>query len=196
MKPLLVILDNYDSFTYNLYQVCATHWKDEIRVVRNDQIRVEDLLQWEPSGLIISPGPKSPNDAGISLALIEKAAPLMPLLGVCLGMQAIAQVFGGRVILAPRVVHGRSTPATHTGGVLFEGVPSPFQAGRYHSLIVERASLPECLIADSWSQQDELMALHHASYLCFGLQFHPESILTPDGEIMVHNFLEIVKGTS
>jgi anthranilate synthase/aminodeoxychorismate synthase-like glutamine amidotransferase len=190
---MLVMIDNYDSFTYNLVQYFG-QLGEEVRVFRNDQIDLEGLEQAQPNRLVISPGPCSPNEAGISLAAIRHFAGRLPILGVCLGHQAIGAAFGGKVIRAPRLMHGKTSLIYHDGKDLFHGVPSPFEATRYHSLIVERESLPDCLKVTAQTAVGEIMGLRHQTLAVFGVQFHPESILTNEGLNLLRNFLKRQKG--
>jgi anthranilate synthase component 2 len=186
---MLLLIDNYDSFTYNLAQYLG-ELGAEVRVERNDALTVADVEKLAPRRIVISPGPCTPNEAGISLELIEKLAGKIPILGVCLGHQAIGQAFGGRVIRAPKVMHGKTSPIQHDGTGLFRNIPSPMQATRYHSLIVEAESLPPSLVVNARTAEGEIMALSHAKLPVWGVQFHPESILTVDGKRLLTNFLE------
>jgi len=189
----LLVVDNYDSFTYNLVQyleILGAHC-----VVRlNDAIDVDGARALDPDGILVSPGPCSPNEAGVSLRIIEALGGERPLLGVCLGHQAIAQVFGGRVVRAGRVMHGKTSPIEHDERTIFAGLPRPFVATRYHSLIVEPSSLPSELEVSAWTTEGELMGLRHARLPIEGVQFHPESILTTRGMDLLRNWLELVKG--
>jgi anthranilate synthase/aminodeoxychorismate synthase-like glutamine amidotransferase len=185
---LLLLIDNYDSFTWNLAQALGGLGA-EPRVVRNDAISLEEIDALAPSHLVISPGPGQPGEAGISLAAIGRFAERIPILGVCLGHQAIGQAFGGRVVRAPRVMHGKTSPVVHGGRGLFDGLPNPFAAARYHSLVVERATLPADLEVTAETAEGEIMALAHRRRPVYGVQFHPESFLTPDGERLLANFL-------
>jgi anthranilate synthase/aminodeoxychorismate synthase-like glutamine amidotransferase len=187
------MIDNYDSFTYNLVQYFG-QLGEEAAVYRNDQIDLEALERLNPTRLVISPGPCSPNEAGISLAAILHFAGRLPILGVCLGHQAIGAAFGGKVIRAPRLMHGKTSLIYHDGKDLFHGVPSPFEATRYHSLIVERESLPDCLTVSAQTSVGEIMGLRHKELAVFGVQFHPESILTTEGLNLLRNFLKRQKG--
>jgi anthranilate synthase/aminodeoxychorismate synthase-like glutamine amidotransferase len=188
---MIVVIDNYDSFTYNLVQYLGELGAGEIRVFRNDQITVEQVAALQPARLLVSPGPCTPTEAGISCALIAALGPTIPLLGVCLGHQAIGQVFGGRVIRAPRLMHGKTSLITHNGQGVFAGMPNPFTATRYHSLIVERETLPAALIETAQADTGEIMGLRHREYPIHGVQFHPESVLTEDGRRMIRNFLAL-----
>jgi len=190
---MLVMIDNYDSFTYNLVQYFG-QLGEEVRVFRNDQIDLKGLEETRPSRLVISPGPCSPNEAGITVAAIRHFAGRIPILGVCLGHQAIGAAFGGRVIRAPRLMHGKISLIYHDGQGLFQGIPSPFEATRYHSLIVERESLPDCLSVSAQTAVGEIMGLRHRDLAVFGVQFHPESILTTEGLNLLRNFLKRQKG--
>jgi anthranilate synthase/aminodeoxychorismate synthase-like glutamine amidotransferase len=186
---MLLVIDNYDSFTYNLVQYLG-ELGQEIRVVRNDEIAVADVAGLAPSHVVISPGPCTPNEAGISLGVIERYAGRIPILGVCLGHQAIGQAFGGKVIRAARVMHGKTSPIAHDGRGAFTGLPNPFEATRYHSLLVERGSLPDVLEVSAWTAEGEIMGLRHKTLAVEGVQFHPESFLTLAGKDLLRNFLE------
>jgi para-aminobenzoate synthetase component II len=188
---MLLIIDNYDSFTYNLVQYLG-EMGAEMRVFRNDEISTEKIEnELRPERILISPGPGTPDDAGISLDLLRKFAGKVPILGVCLGHQAIGQIFGGKVVRAPEPVHGKPAEIRHDGKTIFEGLSSPFHAGRYHSLIVERETLPECLEISAASPDGLIMALRHKTYRIEGVQFHPESILTLEGKKLLQNFLNL-----
>lgn len=188
---MLLIIDNYDSFTYNLVQYLG-ELGAEMRVFRNDEISVEEIEnELKPQRILISPGPGTPDDAGISLDLLRRFAGRVPILGVCLGHQAIASVFGGKVVRAPEPVHGKPAEISHDGKTIFEGLSSPFHAGRYHSLIVERETLPECLEISAASPDGLIMALRHKTQKTEGVQFHPESILTMEGKKLLQNFLNL-----
>jgi anthranilate synthase/aminodeoxychorismate synthase-like glutamine amidotransferase len=187
---MLLVIDNYDSFTYNLVQYLGEQGQ-QVRVVRNDEIAAADIAGLAPSHIVISPGPCTPNEAGISLELISRLAGKMPILGVCLGHQAIGQAFGGKVVRAPHVMHGKTSPIEHDGSALFAGIASPMQATRYHSLVVEPASLPPSLTVTARTAEGEIMALAHKTLPVWGVQFHPESILTVDGKRLLRNFLEM-----
>ncbi len=187
---MILILDNYDSFTYNLYQYCC-ELGAAVRVARNDAITLAEIADLAPERIIISPGPCTPNEAGIALDVITTFAPTIPILGVCLGHQAIGQACGGRVIRAPRPVHGKTAQIHHSGLGIFAGMPDPFTATRYHSLIVERATLPPALEVTAWTTDGLIMGLRHRDYPMQGVQFHPESILTTDGKRLLHHFLEV-----
>ncbi len=187
---VLLLLDNYDSFTYNLVQYFG-----ELGVMpevyRNDRITVGEAVAKNPSALVISPGPCSPNEAGGSLAMIAEFAGRIPVFGVCLGHQCIGQHFGGRVVRAERLMHGKTSPIHHRGESVFAGIPDPFDATRYHSLIVERASLPACLRVTAWTAEGEIMGLRHESMEIHGVQFHPESLATGEGRKILANFLAL-----
>jgi len=184
----VVVIDNYDSFTFNLVQYLG-ELGATCDVVKNDAITPEEILARAPSGLLVSPGPCTPNEAGVSLKSIETISGKLPILGVCLGHQAIGQAFGGRVVRAERLMHGRVSPIEHDARSIFEGISRPFQATRYHSLIVERASLPDCLEVSAWTAEGEIMALRHKTLAVEGVQFHPESILTLEGKTILGNWL-------
>ncbi|CAN5785931.1 aminodeoxychorismate/anthranilate synthase component II [soil metagenome] len=188
---MLLVIDNYDSFTYNLVQYLG-ELGAEMRVFRNDEITVEEIENdLKPDKILISPGPGTPDDAGVSLEVLRKFGESVPVLGVCLGHQAIGQIFGGRVVRAPVPVHGKPVEIVHDGKTLFKDLPQNFEAGRYHSLIVERESLPECLEISAESADGLIMGLRHKQHKIEGVQFHPESILTPEGKKLLQNFLEI-----
>lgn len=182
------MIDNYDSFTYNLVQYLG-ELGEELQVFRNDKITIPEIEKLGPKRIVISPGPGEPRDAGISNEVIEHFAGKVPILGVCLGEQAVAEVFGGKVIRAQRLMHGKTSEIKHDGKTIFKGLPNPFTATRYHSLIVEKSSLPECFEISAWTDQDEIMGLRHKEYKVEGVQFHPESILTSAGKALLQNFL-------
>jgi anthranilate synthase component 2/para-aminobenzoate synthetase component 2 len=188
---MLLLIDNYDSFTYNLAQYLG-ELKADVRVERNDQISVADIEKLAPSEIVISPGPCTPNEAGISLEVIAKLAGKIPILGVCLGHQAIGQAFGGKVVRARTVMHGKVSPIAHDQRGLFDGISTPMEATRYHSLVVERASFPAVLRVTA-TADDEVMALEHTTLPVWGVQFHPESILTRDGKRLLQNFLTLAR---
>ena len=192
MKPRIVLVDNYDSFTFNLVQYLGELGAD-VRVFRNDQIDVAGIRALRPRGLAISPGPCTPDEAGVSLEAIRSLAGELPILGVCLGHQAIGQAFGGKVVRNERIVHGKASPVLHRGDGIYAGLPSPFAAGRYHSLVVERSSLPRALRITSWTQEGEIMGLRHRRLEIEGVQFHPESILTGPGKALLGNWLTRVE---
>jgi anthranilate synthase component 2 len=190
---MLLMIDNYDSFTYNLVQYFGELGAD-VRVVRNDQITTVEIERLKPSHIVISPGPCTPNEAGVSLETIKTFAGTIPILGVCLGHQAIGQAFGGKVVRARQVMHGKTSPIYHNGVGVFKGLPSPFEATRYHSLIIEEASCPKDLEVTAWTQSadggiEEIMGVRHKQLKVEGVQFHPESILTQHGHDMLRNFL-------
>ena len=190
----VLMIDNYDSFTYNIVQYLQ-ELGAEVLVHRNDQISLAQIEQIAPDRLMISPGPCTPNEAGISMAAIEHFAGKLPILGVCLGHQSLGQVFGGKVVRARQVMHGKTSPIYHQGKGVFTGLPSPFTATRYHSLVVEKESLPDCFEITAWTQlddgsMDEIMGLRHKTLDVEGVQFHPESILTEHGHAMLENFLK------
>ena len=185
---MVLMIDNYDSFTYNLVQYLG-ELGAEVKVVRNDEVTVEELERLRPEKIVVSPGPCSPNEAGISLAAIGRLGGKVPLLGVCLGHQAIGQAYGGRGVHAKTLMHGKTSPIHHAGVGVFRGLPSPFIATRYHSLAVERESLPDCLEVTAWTEDGEIMGLRHRTLAVEGVQFHPESILTEHGHAMLKNFL-------
>jgi len=192
MKPRLVLVDNYDSFTWNLVQYLGELGAD-VRVFRNDAIDVAGIRRLRPRGLVISPGPCTPDEAGVSLEAIRALAGELPILGVCLGHQAIGQAFGGKVVRNERIVHGKSSPVLHRGDGIYAGIPSPFDAGRYHSLVVERKSLPRDLAVTSWTREGEVMGLRHRELDVEGVQFHPESVLTGHGKALLGNWLARVR---
>jgi len=187
---MILVIDNYDSFTYNLVQYLGELGAD-VRVRRNDEITLDEIERMKPDKLMVSPGPCSPNEAGISCSVIERFAGRIPLFGVCLGHQCLGQVYGGRVVRADRLMHGKTSSIHHRGEGLFADMPNPFEATRYHSLIVERASLPDCLRITAETDEGEIMGLQHESDPVYGVQFHPESILTQDGKKMLANFLAV-----
>lgn len=187
-KTMILIIDNYDSFTYNLVQYLG-ELGAQIEVRRNDQTTLDEIERLNPERIVISPGPKAPDEAGICLAVIKHFAGRKPILGVCLGHQAIGQAFGGKVIRAPRVCHGKTSIITHDGNTIFSGLPNPFPATRYHSLIVERESLPACLEISATSPEGLIMGLRHRKLNVEGVQFHPESILTEAGKQLLGNFI-------
>lgn len=186
---MIVMIDNYDSFTYNLVQYLG-ELGEELRVFRNDKITIRELEELAPDFIMVSPGPCTPDEAGISLEVIRYFAGKIPVFGVCLGHQALAQVFGGKVIRAERLMHGKTSPVIHDGKTIFKGIPSPYQATRYHSLIVEKESLPECLEISAWTEEGEIMGLRHQELAVEGVQFHPESIITDHGKQLLQNFIQ------
>lgn len=189
---MLVVIDNYDSFTYNLVQALS-QMEEEVRVFRNDQVTLHQVIRLNPDALVISPGPSTPERAGIVLDLIRECSGTLPIFGVCLGHQAIGQAFGAKLVRAPKVMHGKTSPIVHDGRTIFRSLPSPFEAGRYHSLILERDSLPECLEISAQTPEGEVMGIRHKTYPIEGVQFHPESVLTPKGKRILRNFLELAK---
>ncbi|HRD74222.1 MAG TPA: aminodeoxychorismate/anthranilate synthase component II [Aquimonas sp.] len=189
----LLMIDNYDSFTYNLVQYFG-ELGQAVKVVRNDELIVAQIAALKPERIVISPGPCTPNEAGVSLEVLAALGDQVPILGVCLGHQSIGQAFGGKVIRASRIMHGKTSPVFHTGKGVFAGLPSPFEATRYHSLVVEQSSLPDCLEVTAWTEnadgsREEIMGLRHRTLPVQGVQFHPESILTEHGHAMLQNFL-------
>lgn len=193
---MLLVVDNYDSFTYNLVQYLGELGAElpvaaEIQVVRNDQITLEDVEKLQPMAVVISPGPGRPEDAGISLALIEKLSPTLPILGVCLGHQTIGQIYGGQIVSAPTLMHGKTSPVYHRGVGVFAGLDNPFLATRYHSLVIDPATCPEVLEITAWTEDGIIMGVRHRNYPHVqGVQFHPESILTGSGKQLLKNFLQ------
>ena len=190
---MVLMIDNYDSFTYNLVQYLGELGED-VRVIRNDDMTLDALRALAPEAIVISPGPGTPNEAGVSLQVIERLGGAVPILGVCLGHQSIGQAFGGKVVRAREIMHGKTSMIHHDGRGVFAGLPSPFQATRYHSLVVEKSSLPECLEISAWTlgangEFDEIMGLRHTQLAIEGVQFHPESILTQHGHAMLRNFI-------
>jgi anthranilate synthase component II len=190
LTDVLLMLDNYDSFTYNLVQYLQ-ELGEEVQVHRNDRITVEEIAAKGPRRIVISPGPCSPLEAGISLEVIHHLAGRFPILGVCLGHQAIGHAFGGRVLRAPTLMHGKTSPIHHDNSGIFRSLSNPFIATRYHSLIVERQSLPESLRVTAWTAEGEIMGLEHRTLPLWGVQFHPESILTVEGKRLLKNFLDL-----
>ena len=190
---MLLMIDNYDSFTYNLVQYFG-ELDQEVKVVRNDAMTVDEIAALGSSRIVISPGPCTPDQAGVSLEVLERLSGSLPILGVCLGHQSLGQAFGGKVVRAKSIMHGKTSPIHHSGTGVFAGLPSPFLATRYHSLVVEKASLPDCLEITAWTEGedgsfDEIMGLRHKTLNVEGVQFHPESILTEHGHAMLRNFL-------
>ncbi len=185
---MLVMIDNYDSFTYNLVQYFGELGQD-VSVFRNDEVAVSALNQLSPDYLVVSPGPCTPDQAGISMAAIAHFTGKIPVLGVCLGHQSIGQVFGGKIVHAQKIMHGKTSLVTHSGEGLFSAIANPFQATRYHSLVIERSSIPDCLDITAWTDDGEIMAVKHKQYSVVGVQFHPESIVTEHGHAILQNFL-------
>jgi len=188
VREMILMIDNYDSFTFNLVQFLG-ELGQELIVKRNDEITISDIEQMKPDFLMISPGPCSPNEAGISMDVIKYFAGKIPIFGVCLGHQSIAQVFGGNVVRADRLMHGKTSLMYHDGKMIFADIPNPFTATRYHSLIVKKETLPECLEVTSWTEEGEIMALRHKTLPIEGVQFHPESIMTSHGKELLQNFI-------
>jgi anthranilate synthase component 2 len=192
---MILLIDNYDSFTFNLY-----HFLGDVgarcEVWRNDKLSVADAVAMQPEAIVLSPGPCTPNEAGICLDLIAAAAGKIPLFGVCLGHQAIGQAFGGNVVRAPEPMHGKVSPITHTGTDILATLPSPFRATRYHSLVVARDTLPDTLVPTAWTDDGLIMAMHHRTLPVYGVQFHPESIASEHGHTILANFLAIARGTN
>ncbi|QCO67051.1 aminodeoxychorismate/anthranilate synthase component II [Luteimonas yindakuii] len=191
---MLLMIDNYDSFTWNLVQYLQA-LGSEVRVVRNDELSVEEIERLAPERIVISPGPCTPNEAGVSLSVIERLGATTPILGVCLGHQSIGQAYGGRVVRAGRIMHGKTSSIHHAGQGVFAALPDQYQATRYHSLVVERDTLPDCLQITAWTEHEdggfeEIMGLRHREHPVEGVQFHPESILTEHGHALLKNFLE------
>jgi anthranilate synthase/aminodeoxychorismate synthase-like glutamine amidotransferase len=188
---MILVIDNYDSFTYNLVQYLG-ELGEQVEVCRNNKVSVEEIAnRLNPQKIVISPGPGTPDDAGISLKVVESLAGRIPILGVCLGHQTIGQAFGGKVVRAPELMHGKTSPIHHDGKTIFAGLPDQFSAGRYHSLMVERGSLPDCLEVSAYTEPDLIMGLRHKTMKIEGVQFHPESILTDHGKQLLENFLKL-----
>jgi anthranilate synthase/aminodeoxychorismate synthase-like glutamine amidotransferase len=188
---MILMIDNYDSFTYNLVQYLG-QLGEEVTVRRNDEVTLDEIETMNPEAIFLSPGPCSPEQAGITVETIRRFQGRIPLMGVCLGHQAIGHAFGGRVVRAGRIMHGKTSPILNDGRTIFQGLPSPFPAGRYHSLIVERESLPDCLEVSAETEEGEIMGLRHRTLPVEGIQFHPESILTPGGKRIIRNFLQLI----
>jgi len=186
---MLLMIDNYDSFTYNLVQYLGELGAD-VHVHRNDTLTLEQIAAWDPSEIVISPGPCTPTEAGISVPLIQRFAGKIPILGVCLGHQAIGQAFGGKIVRAERVMHGKVSPVTHDGQGVFTDLPSPLTATRYHSLAIERQTMPSCLAVTATADDGEIMGVRHREWAVEGVQFHPEAILTDHGHALLRNFLQ------
>jgi anthranilate synthase/aminodeoxychorismate synthase-like glutamine amidotransferase len=187
---MLLIIDNYDSFTYNLVQYFG-ELGAEMKIIRNDAMDLAQIKALKPTRICVSPGPCTPNEAGVSCAVIEALGATTPILGVCLGHQSIGQVYGGDVVRAERLMHGKTSPIHHKSTSVFRGLSNPFEATRYHSLIVKRETLPDCLDITAWTEEGEIMGLAHKEFPVHGVQFHPESILTQEGKQLLQNFLEI-----
>ncbi|MBM4145585.1 MAG: aminodeoxychorismate/anthranilate synthase component II [Nitrospira sp.] len=192
---MLLMIDNYDSFTYNLVQYLG-ELGEEIKVFRNDKITIPEIEKMGPERIVISPGPCTPKEAGISIAVIKHFAGKIPILGVCLGHQSIGAAFGGHIIRAPRLMHGKTSLISHDGKTVFEGLPNPFEATRYHSLLIKKETLPGCLEITAWTDLDEIMGIRHKEFILEGVQFHPESILTKAGKDLLRNFLKLNKDMS
>jgi anthranilate synthase component 2 len=186
---MLLMIDNYDSFTYNLVQYFG-ELGEEVAVHRNDEITLDEIAKMKPARIVVSPGPCTPNEAGVSVPAIRAFAGKIPVLGVCLGHQSIGQAFGGKIVHAKQLMHGKTSLIRHEGGGVFRGLPQPFSATRYHSLVIERESIPECLEITAWTDDGEIMGVRHRTLAVEGVQFHPESILTEHGHRMLKNFLE------
>jgi anthranilate synthase/aminodeoxychorismate synthase-like glutamine amidotransferase len=187
---MILVIDNYDSFTFNLVQYLG-ELGAEMRVFRNDKITVEEAVALNPEKVLVSPGPCTPKEAGVSCDIIREFGPRLPLFGVCLGHQSIGEVYGGNVVRADRLMHGKTSPMIHEGKSVLKGLPSPFDATRYHSLIIERNSLPDCLEITAWTAEGEIMGVQHKQHPVHGVQFHPESILTLEGKKLLQNFLDL-----
>ncbi len=187
---MLLMIDNYDSFTYNLVQYLR-ELGEEVVVYRNDKITLSEIEKLKPERLVVSPGPCTPNEAGISMPVIKHFSGRLPILGVCLGHQSIGQAYGGRIVRADRLMHGKTSPIFHDNRELFAGLPDPFDATRYHSLLIEPESMPDCLEITAWTEEGEIMGLRHRELAVWGVQFHPESILTVNGMDVLRNFLEM-----
>ncbi|MGA3208471.1 MAG: aminodeoxychorismate/anthranilate synthase component II [Syntrophales bacterium] len=188
---MILMIDNYDSFTYNLVQYLG-QLDQSVAVYRNDEITLEDISNLVPEAIFLSPGPRTPKEAGITVDVIREFHKSVPIMGVCLGHQAIGYAFGGNVVRASRLMHGKTSPIINDGKTIFKGLPNPFIAGRYHSLLIEEASLPSCLMISARTEEGEIMGVRHQDYAVEGIQFHPESILTPQGKRILRNFLELI----
>ncbi len=187
---MLLMIDNYDSYTYNLVQYLGELGED-IRVFRNDKVTIKDIETLKPERIVISPGPCTPKEAGVSVEVINSFAGKIPVLGVCLGHQAIGAAFGGDIIRSPRLMHGKTSMIHHDGKTIFAGLPNPFEATRYHSLVIKKETLPSCLEISAWTDKDEIMGVRHKEFIVEGVQFHPESILTSVGKNLLKNFLKL-----
>jgi para-aminobenzoate synthetase component 2 len=185
---VILLIDNYDSFTYNLVQMLE-HMNQEVKVFRNDRVDIPGIEKLAPSALVISPGPGTPAQAGISVEAIRYFGPMMPVLGVCLGHQSVAEAYGGRVVRADRIMHGKTSHIFHDGRSIYQEIPKPFEAVRYHSLMVERSTLPDRLEVTAWTEEGEIMGIRHRDYPVEGVQFHPESILTKEGPSLLKTFI-------
>jgi para-aminobenzoate synthetase component 2 len=188
---MLLMIDNYDSFTYNLVQYLGEIGED-IKVFRNDKITIHEIERLNPERIVISPGPCTPKEAGVSVELIKHFSGKVPLLGVCLGHQAIGAAFGGEIVRAQRLMHGKTSRINHDGKTIFEGLPNPFEATRYHSLVIKKDTLPDCLEITAWTDIGEIMGVRHKEFIVEGVQFHPESILTKVGKDLLRNFLKLI----
>lgn len=188
---MILMIDNYDSFTYNLVQYIGQFGWDVV-VQRNDEITIDEITSVNPEAIFLSPGPCTPKEAGITVDVIHTFCRTIPIMGVCLGHQAIGYAFGGNVVRADRLMHGKTSPIHNDGKTIFTGLPNPFIAGRYHSLIVEKSTFPDCLEISAETEEGEIMGIRHRKYPVEGIQFHPESILTPNGKRIIRNFLEII----
>ena len=192
---MLLMIDNYDSFTYNLVQYLGELGED-VRVFRNDQITVEEIKGMNPDRIVISPGPCTPKEAGVSVDVIKSFMGRLPILGVCLGHQSIGYALGGEIVRADRLMHGKTSPIFHDGKTVFKGIENPFDATRYHSLLIKKETLPKELEVSAWTKEGEIMGVRHREYLLEGIQFHPESILTKSGKDILKNFLDMTRGRS
>lgn len=190
---MLLMIDNYDSFTYNLVQYFGELGED-VRVFRNDRITIKEIEEMSPERIVISPGPCTPKEAGISIEVIRHFAGEVPILGVCLGHQSIGAAFGGEIVRAPRLMHGKTSMIYHDGKTIFERLPNPFEATRYHSLVIKKETLPDCLEITAWTKEGEIMGVRHREFVIEGVQFHPESILTRVGKDLLKNFLKLRQG--
>ena len=188
---MILMIDNYDSFTYNLVQYLGELGDPNLKVFRNDKISIERIKKLKPERIVISPGPGTPDDAGISKDVIREFSGKIPILGVCLGHQCIGEAYGGKIIQAKRLMHGKTSVIHHNSKGIFKGIPNPFEATRYHSLLVERKTFPKALVITAWTKEKEIMGLQHKEYALFGVQFHPESILTKVGKDILRNFLNV-----
>ncbi|MCX5842961.1 MAG: aminodeoxychorismate/anthranilate synthase component II [Deltaproteobacteria bacterium] len=189
---MVLMIDNYDSFTYNLVQYLG-QLGQEVEVFRNDKTTIDEIRKLKPDSIFLSPGPCTPKEAGITIDVIREFHTSTPLMGVCLGHQAIGYAFGGKIVRAGRLMHGKTSPILNDGKTIFKGLPNPFTAGRYHSLLVERTTLPSCLEISAETEEGEIMGLRHKEFCMEGIQFHPESILTPHGKRIIKNFLDMIK---
>ncbi len=194
MSTRLLLIDNYDSFTYNLFQYLA-ELGAEVDVRRNDKVTLDEIERLAPDGIVLSPGPGRPEDAGVCVGTVERFAGRIPILGVCLGHQAIAQAYGATIVGAPELLHGKTSEIQHGGSGLYAGMPSPFRAVRYHSLVADPATVPECLVVDARTDEGIVMGLHHRDLEVYGVQFHPESIMTDSGKTLLQNFLDVAAGS-